>query len=256
MTPNPLDIERVVRQVLAELGLAPTGDAAVSKPAKDRPVPSNDQPNANRELVLTARVVTLGQIEGRLTGVCRLAVPQRAVVTPAVRDELKHRNILLTFAAAGENAAGENAAGEDASAENADTNQPSLAIVAVGTTFDPKSLTNALAGDGVEVTNKECNCLIRAIDDLAPRLAKENILGILVTEHAAAGLCLANRHQGVRAVLGSDPATTASDVAAVGANLLVVDPRVIGPFQLKQMATQFCRSGPAVCPEVFGDRLR
>jgi hypothetical protein len=78
---------------------------------------------------------------------------------------------------------------------------------------------------------------------------------MLITQHTAAGLCLANRRPGVRAVLGLDATAAASDVAAVSANLLVVDPVIAGPFQLKQMASQFCRGGPAVCPEVFRDRL-
>jgi hypothetical protein len=45
------------------------------------------------ELVLKDRVVTLRLLEGRLAGISRLVVPPRAVVTPAVKDELKARKI-------------------------------------------------------------------------------------------------------------------------------------------------------------------
>ena len=47
------------------------------------------------ELRLTDRVVTLATLKDRLANVTRVSVPPRAVVTPAVWDELKHRKIEL-----------------------------------------------------------------------------------------------------------------------------------------------------------------
>jgi hypothetical protein len=240
MSQDTLEIERVVRQVLAELGLASNGDSAASKPAGAGR--SNDEPDGSRELVLAGRVVTLAEVAGRLEGICRLVVPARAVVTPAVRDDLRRRGILLAFASA---------CGEKVSAGS----EIKLVVAAVGESFDLEPLTEMLGGEGVEVSAAEYKCLIRAADELGRRLARSDTLGMLITKHTAAGLCLANRRPGVRAVLGVDATTAASDVAAVGANLLVVDPLIAGPLQLKQMASRFCRGGPAVCPEVFRERL-
>lgn len=242
MSQETLDIERVVRQVLAELDLASSVDGAASKRAYTGTRRSNDEPDGSRELVLTGRVVTLREIEGRLEGVCRLVVPARVAVTPAVRDELRRRDISLTFASA---------TGEKAAAGNG----IKLVVAAVGASFDPEPLSDMLGSEGVEVTAGQCDCLIRATDELGQGLAESDTLGMLVTKHTAAGLCLSNRHPGVRAVLGLDEGTTATGVASVGANLLVVDPGTMGAFQLKRMASQFCRGGPAVCPEEFGDRL-
>ncbi|MEQ8788588.1 MAG: hypothetical protein RIC55_19920 [Pirellulaceae bacterium] len=53
---------------------------------------------AGQELVFDGRLVTLDRLRGRLTGVRRLVVSKRAVVTPAVRDELKDRQIELVKA--------------------------------------------------------------------------------------------------------------------------------------------------------------
>lgn len=50
---------------------------------------------ATAELVLTDKLVTLRTLEGRLAGVKQIVVPPRAIVTPAVRDELKQRGIKL-----------------------------------------------------------------------------------------------------------------------------------------------------------------
>ena len=242
MSQRTLEIERIVRQVLAEFGLASNGGAATSKQAPTCEGRSSDEPDGDRELVLSAGVVTLADVEGRLDDICRLTVPRRAVVTPSVRDELRQRDILLTFlAVSGERPA----AGNDVK----------LMVVAVGSSFDTGLFSEMLQGEAVDITAKHGDCLIRATDELGERLSQPDTLGILATKHTAAGLCLANRRPGVRAVLGLDATTTAADIAAVGANLLVVDPGTTAPFQLKQIATQFCRGGPAVCPSVFRDRL-
>ena len=47
------------------------------------------------DLRVTEGVVTMRSLEGRLMGVNRLVVQPRAVVTPAVKDELKQRKIEL-----------------------------------------------------------------------------------------------------------------------------------------------------------------
>ena len=47
------------------------------------------------DLIIVERVVTMRSIENRLPGVTRVVVEPRAVVTPAVRDELKQRQIEL-----------------------------------------------------------------------------------------------------------------------------------------------------------------
>jgi hypothetical protein len=47
------------------------------------------------DLMLDQKVVTLNQLEGRLNGIRRLVVKRRAIVTPAVKDELRTRGIEL-----------------------------------------------------------------------------------------------------------------------------------------------------------------
>ena len=50
---------------------------------------------ANSTLELEDRLVTLATINGRLVGVQQLVVPHKALVTPAVRDELRDKDIEL-----------------------------------------------------------------------------------------------------------------------------------------------------------------
>ena len=61
-------------------------------------------------------------------------------------------------------------------------------------------------------------------------------------------LCLANRHRGVRAVLAGTPATTRQAVAAVGANVLVVEPEGKSVFEMQRTAAELYRNWPRSCP--------
>jgi hypothetical protein len=56
---------------------------------------SSTTADAAQELRITERVITLRSVEGRLGNALRVVVQPRAVVTPAVKDELKQRKIEL-----------------------------------------------------------------------------------------------------------------------------------------------------------------
>jgi hypothetical protein len=221
------DVERVVREVLAELGAARVGGARGE-------AENGKSGRADADMVLSCRVVTMADVAGRLESVRRLVISRKAVVTPAVRDELRNRGIALARA--------DSAGGHSAAATR-------LVVVVSRTDFDAAALNAALAREGFDVERSTSDCLIAAVDQLAGELAKPGTLGVLLTADAAAGLCLANRLRGVRAVAG------ASAADAVGANLLVADPKASTFFQLKQMVAEFGRGGIRPCPEVFRTRL-
>ena len=193
-----------------------------------------------QSLVVTSRVVTMTEVSGRLDSARRLVVSREAVVTPAVRDELLRRGIALEYA--------DSSNGHSASPVR-------LAMVTMGTDFDPTALAAGLAREGMKVEHSALDCLVSAADQLAAEVAKPNTLGVLLTRHTAAGLCLANRLRGVRAISGADAPAVATAAAAVGANVLVADPQAGTFFQLKQMVTEFGRCGVRPCPATFLARL-
>ncbi len=270
MTQTGIDVDQVVQEVLARLGLAPNqrradaetgrreeeekgrrgegekrrrGDALALAATPAEPIPHPLAPAATPadrgQLVVTQLVVSLAALNGRLGGIRQLVVLPRAIVTPSVRDELRRRQIALVF-------------GPPAAAARTDVGR--LVLMAAGS-FDPASLAAAIAAEGLAVDVQRSDCLIAAADRLASQLAQEKTVGLLVTDDTAAGLCLANRLPGVRAVLGVSLATIAAEASSVGANLLVASPAVLGPTQLKQMAVQFCRQASHECPDVFRKRL-
>jgi len=104
------------------------------------------------------------------------------------------------------------------------------------------------------VRAESSDCLIEATEKLAAAI-RAHCLGVLWTRHAAVGLCLANRRAGVRAVLATSVRATAAAVAAVGANVLVVDPAAGTLYERKQVLREFCLGGLRECPGEFREVL-
>lgn len=246
MNPSTFEIESVVREVLAQLAAAPKetkkeGGRGMAEGGRGKAEERKTTPINNQASVVTvaARVVTMREIADRLPTMRRLVVSHEAIVTPAVRDELLRRGIELARA-------------------DAAKNQPAavrLVLMTSGTDFDPTALAATLVREGFGVECSASDCLIAATESLAAELAAANSLGVLLTSHAAAGLCLANRIAGVRAIGGAAAPVVAAAAAAVGANLLAVDPRAGNFYQLKQMISEFARGGVRACPEVFRAKL-
>jgi len=84
MNLTPADIDRIVAEVVRHLrALVATSST---------PAPSQ-KTEATTSLNLNDKVITLASIKGKLEGVTIVIVPERAIVTPAVRDELRDRKI-------------------------------------------------------------------------------------------------------------------------------------------------------------------
>jgi hypothetical protein len=234
-------IERVVREVLAQRGH--TVVAARVPPAEPRALgatlPPAVQQEADDSLVINRRVVTMADLPECPAVIRRVIVPLGTVVTPAVQDELRQRQIKLVV-------------GEPDGTASKPAN---VILMVAAAAYDSASLVSALEREGFAVEPRRMDCLIRATDQLAADLALGSTTGLLVTGHPAAAVCLANRHAGIRAILGTRADTVAGDAAGVGANLLVLDPTAQGFFAVKQMASRFLRGGPRQCPEVFQKRL-
>jgi hypothetical protein len=181
----------------------------------------------------------MAEVGDKLAGIRRLVVPPQAVVTPSVRDELLRRNVTLVY-------------GQPA--VSARPERVHLVLAVLGSRYEPGSLLAAVESEPVQAELRRYDCLVAATDELAREVADPDTLGAIISTYPAMAVCLANRHRGVRAVWGLDPARLLSDLESVGANLLVLDPRSLGPFPLRQMVVQFCRRGPGECPETLRER--
>jgi ribose 5-phosphate isomerase RpiB len=243
-----MDIERIVTEVLAQLAAAQT--PTPEKRGLGTSVPSNVPTNTHNSnsapqqdsntLTLASRVVTMNDVLGRLDGVRRVLVSRKAIVTPAVRDDLLRRGIALETSD---------------SVSDRKSGPVRIVLMTSGTEFEAAALSASLTREGFQVEPSTSDCIIAATNILAAEAAQPDTLCVLLTSHVAAALCLANRHRGVRAVNCTDALVVAKTSAAVGANLLVLDPRAGGFFQLKQIVTEFSRGGVRPCPLVFREKL-
>ncbi len=249
MTEISVLVERVVREVIAELAAAPKeatpAAVAVSRAASDTTSnPPNEPPKSSarpsNELVLAGRVITLADLDDRLEGVRRLVVPRGAVVTPAVRDEIQRRRITLSFAVAQAKVV---------------ASSLKVTLVTLGRRFDPAGMIEAMQGQGAAVTAHNTDCLVEATDRLSEAIGQADTLGVLVTKYPDIGVCLANRHAGVRAIASGDPAGLDKAAVSLGANVLVLDPNRSSPYLIKRLAVDFCRGGVRECPEELKGRL-
>jgi hypothetical protein len=209
------------------------------------------------ELSVDTAVVSLSAIAAvsdKLEGVRRVTVRKAAVVTPAVRDLLRQRNIELAYRT-----------DKDAKPKNRDDvaaaviDAPRLIVgVAEASNQQVDLLLRLLARASVAVQRLAPASLLETIDDLARQLAGPATIGLLLTSEPAAAVCLSNRLAGLRAMAAGDAETMSALGAAaraIGANLLIVDPAGRGPFVMKQLIDRFCQGAPRACPPQWRGRL-
>lgn len=89
-------INWIVAEVIRRLGVAvkQSANGAVVDQAANRGAVESP---SKTDLRLTERLITLRTIEKQLSGMKRVVVPTKSVVTPAVKDELRARKIELVY---------------------------------------------------------------------------------------------------------------------------------------------------------------
>ncbi|MCG8584294.1 MAG: RpiB/LacA/LacB family sugar-phosphate isomerase, partial [Pirellulales bacterium] len=231
MNVDERQIDAIVHQVIGELRKPTTNGAAAMT---QMPTKSTDC----ADLVLNERVVTLEALDGKLDGKNRVVVWKSAVVTPAVRDELRERDIELICGTVPTSAANE-APERTASASS------TLFVAAV----DRTEATAAIASIDGRALAMTANNTIMLVGDLCRRVsAGADARGVLLTEQPVAALCLANRHRHIRAAHAVDQSTVFEAMSAVGANVIVVDSRCVRPLQVKRIVSAVAGGERDRCP--------
>ena len=173
-------------------------------------------------LALSEKVVTAAALADRLTGVTRVLVAQGSIVTPSARDELRARKIHLQYGASPVRSAG--------------------SPLVIGS--DQKQIAaSAAAGSLAAHVLPHDNCWKNLLDTVAREISGSRKLGVLISGHAAAAACTANRNAQLRAIVGSAAEGVVSDKRQIGANLLVIDPHGRGLFQVSRIVAAFARDG-------------
>jgi hypothetical protein len=231
MTDDAQYITTIVMEVLKRLGV--TRD-----PSNDEPAGCSDEAaSAADELVLDSRLVTWAMLDGKLGTMRRVVVPETAVVTPAVRDELRDRGIELAFAR-----------------RSVAPASGTALLVARCVRPDNAVRAAALFDNSPGAVARTFSDLHLAVKHVAEFVADPSRVAALLTETTLAAACLANRFPAIRAAA----AETADDVAAaigeIGVNLLIVDPLGVTPGEWQKMMTRFHQKLPRDCPRQLAGR--
>lgn len=193
---NNAEIERIVRLVVQRLVRE---DATPSLATPATTVKPTAAPIG--ELRLDTRLVTLEALEGKLgQNIKTLRVSAKAVVTPAVRDELKERGIELRRADRAEN-----------------TPNPKTPAVIVAT-------KQSVSLDWTSGDTERASSLPNAVDQATAR-AKTDQMAVLLCDQPEVAACAANRQNGIRALVACGHGDWKAAVKVLGANLVVCDPR-------------------------------
>lgn len=236
MNVSAAQIDDIVREVLRRLASSSASSSAAGAASETRSL--GETRSNRRQLTWNQRVVTAAALRDVLDGVAELSVPPRTVVTPEARDLLRRYGVALRWA---------EAAGTPRTAAAA-TARP-LVLGAADTTYDSSPLVAALARSRIRVQQVAHSGLAGVVAELADAAAKDGLPAVLITGQPAAAVCLANRRRGVRAAGGATRREAGEAVRAIGANLLIVDPRGRSFFDLLRGMEDFCRGHPWICPQ-------
>ena len=223
MAPAEIDIERIVSEVVRRLRAI---DPAVTS---GEPVP-HIAPRRTSELQVNERLVTLDTLHNQLAGIETVVVSPRAIVTPAVVDDLKDRGVTLTRS--GKNGSHRSVA----AAKTRSREQSARARVFVTV-------------DGVDVAALQRQCGVRALvaacqdQKLAQQRAFDVISQgqpvVLITESPSSAVVAANRNERIRAAVGFNFPAVRQAVDEANANLLAIDPRGKSTAQLFGLINEF-----------------
>jgi hypothetical protein len=228
-------VERIVREVLARL------TAGDQKPAK------SETPDTSA-IRLVGRVISLADVKQLPADAHEILVSSDALITPAARDELRERGVQIVR-------------GQQNSTTN--TTARSTTSLVIGTVEAATGARATVIDQAIAGLRKQKQpieqlprlSLAEQIDALVDPVVRGGRRGVLVTSEVSAALCLANRHGGVRAVLGTTRQNVRRDVEWLAANLLVVDPAARSTFEVMQLIGEFAKAEAGPVPESLRKRL-
>jgi hypothetical protein len=236
------EIERIVRQVLAQLGVAGGESSVAAAPENGKPKGEAESEETREHeaaaFTVADRVVTLASLDGRLNGARVVRVARGAVITPAVRDELKARNIRLEFAENG--------------ARNQPEKQVELILGIADTPDDVSTATRAVQNHVAGLANVESMQhadLGTLVARVGEAVSKRGSLAVVLSRRPAAAVCLANRFRGVRAVWACTPKVLKEAISTMAPNVLAYNPADHAPFAQRALLQEFVRAGVHKCPE-------
>ena len=181
------------------------------------------------DLLLDKEIVTLRDVAHLPQNVQKLIVPQTALLTPSVRDELAEKGIRLARYSAGSIAALRT---ESPAISNRPTSG-TLEVYALFTPYHPDPLFPAWIRSGLHPNLRSG---FVCFDGLRSSMAKNETLNVLFTSRVDEALCRLNRDEKIRAISSVSPQRLEGQWKDFPtANTLIVDPSELGIYLTGQI---------------------
>ena len=164
-----------------------------------------------------------------------LRLPKGALLTPAARDWLKEHAVPVTWEEAGGTSAG--------LAVVMDTTLPEMR--AMRTMLERQvtlvEVIEPAPGPGglVSATRQLCGLISR----------QQAAKGVVFVRDAAVPVCVANKHQRIRAALGINVPMVEEACRSLGSNVLVIEYTAQTTYQMKQMVARLMAGPTSASPE-------
>jgi ribose 5-phosphate isomerase RpiB len=168
-----------------------------------------------------------------------ICLPKDALITPAARDWLKARPVPVTWEEPVKTGCG-----------------GSLAVVMEASLPEMRSVRALLdrAGGLAEVIEPAGgrSGLASATRRLCGRISRREIArGVVFAQDGALPVCIANKHNGIRAALGANVPSVEEACRELGINVLVIEYPAMSVWQMRQMIARFRAGSTAPRPETL-----
>lgn len=203
-------IDAIVREVVRQI-------KNITQPCNAEPVPEAD----SGTLECTNKVIALATLRGKLENVKTLRVRPKTIVTHAVRDELRDRDITLVF---------------DLGLNGTNGSNKTIFLGTNSPTLGP-GLTNQLTSLGAQVQLITDTC----VDQLATKIATSistTDSALIVTDRPYSAACTANRAKSVQAVVVRDDAEMSAAKSEMNPNCVVLNSQNVGQMNLPAILHQ------------------
>lgn len=221
--------------------IVPQAPAAPVAPAAAPVVPPKEPAPAASPLstfTFPGKLVTLESLHGHLAGITEVKVQTRAIVTPAVNDELRKRGIRLSRSASA----------------SLTSNKTVVSKLVVANHVSPelaKRSQHLLSSASLAYEVVEAATTPKLVDvarELAFRVTSGRKLGLFITTQPAVASSVLQKMMGVRACLLSDIAALQEALATLAPNILVADARKLDRQTFVSLVGQFVAAGYRDCP--------
>lgn len=165
-----------------------------------------------------------------------IRLAKNSLITPAARDWLKEHLLPITWEEPNKSAGGQLGVVMDASLPEMRSVRSMLDRLGVlADVIEPVGGRTGIAA----ATRRLCGKVFR----------KEVAKGVVFAQDGAMPVCVANKHVGIRAALGTSVPGVEEACRQLGINLLVIEQTSQSVFQIKQMIERFAKGPTAAQPE-------